>query len=136
MRRPANFPILVASLGLLLTLSAGAQTTEDYTGLWWVSHGDGAPLQLRLYPDGSAWSDYPANNPGRWRVRKGRAECVWADDWKEALMCEGDAYIKYGFRPGQSLDSAPSNISRAVRASSRGDGWFGSRPYDGGLTLP
>ena len=119
---------LVVALTVLMGAISFADERENFTGLWWVSHGDGAPLQLRLYPDGTAWSDYPSNNPGRWTVRNGRAECVWADDWKEALLPVKGGWLKYGFRPGQGLDSKPSNVSHAIRATTRGDGWFGDSP--------
>ena len=105
-----------------------AQDREDFVGLWWVSHGDGAPLQLRLYPDGSAWSDYPANNPGTWSVHANRAQVIWADDWKEMLLQNGGGWEKYGFKPGEPFSSFPSNLSRAYRVTRSSDGWFGVKP--------
>jgi hypothetical protein len=131
MPRILVFQIFLSTfLAVALAFPAAGEPSRptDFTGLWWVSHGDGASLQLRLYPDGSAWSDYPANNPGKWEVRNGRAECVWADDWKEGLLRTPQGWLKLGYRPGQSIDSHPSNKSRAVRASTRADGWFGYSP--------
>lgn len=116
------FPFLFA----LLTLTAQAEF--NYQGLWWVAHGDGAPLQIRLYPDGRAWSDYPANNPGKWRVEGDTMICRWADDWKEVFVPSGKGFQKLGYRPGVSVEQPPSNQSKAYRACASPDGWFGPQP--------
>lgn len=113
---------LVLALALFLSIPALA---EPAVGLWWVSHGDGAPLQVRLYPDGSAWSDYPSNNPGRWRHQGDSVTCLWADDWKERFVSSGRGWEKWGYKPGTALESAPTNKSRAYRVSESPDGWFG-----------
>lgn len=110
---------------LLFLVPAMADSRDDFVGLWWVSHGDGAPLQLRLYSDGTAWSDYPANNPGAWSVVDGRAICIWADDWKEVMFSWGTGFVKHGYKPGQQVNQAPSNVSKAFRASKSPDGWYG-----------
>jgi len=103
-----------------------AQPRDSFSGLWWVAHGGGAPLQLRLYPDGTAWSDYPDNNPGQWSVVDGdKAVCRWADDWKEVLFLSDDGWKKWGYKPKASLQGPPSNTSRAYRVCSSPDGWFG-----------
>lgn len=121
---------LLGSMVLLCALFTGALSEPiiDGQGLWWVSHGTGEPLQIRLYPDGSAWSDYPANNPGRWRVEDGRIICLWADDWKEIFVHSGTRWIKLGYKPGQPLTGPPNNRSSAVKASILPDGWFGLGP--------
>lgn len=119
---------LTLLLALFLSSPTLAQSPSDFVGLWWVSHGDGAPLQLRVYQDGSAWSDYPANNPGRWRMEEGRLICLWADDWKEVLQKQGGGWVKLGFKPGVELSEPPSNRSRAYRACETPDGWFGLAP--------
>ena len=119
----------VLLLALLCLCPLQAQDESDYVGLWWVSHGDGAPLQIRLYADGTAWSDYPSNNPGHWEVRHGRMVCVWADDWKEVFELKSGRIVKFGFRPGVDVDAPPSNVSKALRGSSSPDGWFGVRKF-------
>ena len=121
---PRNLSTTIIALALLI-LPAAAQTQEDGAGMWWVSHGNGAPLQLRLYPDGSAWSDYPSNNPGTWHSLNGDVVCRWADGWSEVLRRSPDGWVKLGFKPGAALDRPPSNSSHAVWASVRSDGWFG-----------
>ena len=113
---------------LLLSSPAVSQASSDFVGLWWVSHGDGAPLQVRIYPDGTAWSDYPANNPGRWRMEEERLICLWADDWKEVFQQAGEGWVKLGFKPGVDVSAPPSNRSRAFRASEAPDGWYGVAP--------
>ena len=113
---------------LLLWLTALTQAQPEYVGLWWVAHGDGAPLQIRLYPDGRAWSDYPANNPGRWRLEGDKMICIWADDWKESFRPRLNGFQKLGYKPGVSLTAPPSNVSRAFKASKSPDGWFGLSP--------
>jgi hypothetical protein len=80
---------------------------------------------MRVYADGTAWSDYPSNNPGRWRMDGDRLVCVWADDWKEVLIPSPEGWSKLGYQPGASLQSPPSNRSRAIRATSAPDGWCG-----------
>lgn len=118
--------LLSAFLLVLLCLTPSmADPRGDFVGLWWVSHGDGAPLRLRLYPDGSAWSDFPANNPGSWKVTKGQAVCLWADDWKEVLSAGPEGYVKFGFKPGRKVTESPSNVTKAYRASHFPDGWYG-----------
>lgn len=111
-------------LFLLLSLVSVAWS-EPVEGLWWVSHGDGAPLQVRLYPDGSAWSDYPSNNPGRWKRQGEDVICLWADDWKERFKPTPSGWEKLGYRPGQSTDGPPSNHSKAYHVCAHPDGWFG-----------
>ncbi len=115
---------------LLLCCSglAAEVTPPNPVGLWWVSHGDGEPLQFRLYADGSAWSDYPDNNPGQWKSEGSAVICQWADDWKEVLSWSEQGWQKHGYAPGQSLESSPSNFSRAFQISPRPDGWFGVKP--------
>jgi hypothetical protein len=121
------------SYGILLLALAfpvgrvGAQPSGDMVGLWWISHGDGAPLQMRVYADGTAWSDYPANNPGRWHMDGDRLVCVWADDWKEVLVRSPRGWSKLGYEPGTGMQSPPSNRSHAVRVTSEPDGWFGMK---------
>jgi len=95
-------------------------------GLWWVYHGTGEPLQVRLYDDGSAWSDFPTNNPGRWRVENGQALCIWNDGWKERMVKVGEHWEKHGFRPGVDFHQTPSNRTKAFKVSPRSDGWFGA----------
>ena len=115
---------------LTLTLLAltGISQAEEATGLWWVSHGDGAPLQVRLYPNGSAWSDYPSNNPGTWSSREDRIVCLWADGWKEVFVPTEGGWSKFGYTPETDLNSPPSNQTRAFRVTSSPDGWFGVSP--------
>lgn len=121
--------LLCLYLGLI-PCAVHAEPTIQGVGLWWVSHGTGEPLQLRLYPDGTAWSDYPANNPGRWEAKNDRIVCLWADDWKEILIPSNSRWIKLGFRPGHPLTGPPSNQSSAIRASTHPDGWFGPPPTE------
>lgn len=109
---------------LFLTFAASA----DPAGLWWVAHGTGEPLQIRLYPDGSAWSDYSANNPGTWRQEGPKVICLWADDWKEVFVPDEYGWKKFGYEPGVGLDQPPSNQSRAYLVSPRPNGWFGWAP--------
>lgn len=115
----------VVTAAFILSLPAAARPNTEGAGMWWVSHGNGAPLQLRLYPDGSAWSDYPSNNPGTWHSQDGDVVCRWADGWSEVLRRSPDGWVKLGFKPGADLDRLPSNSSHAVWASVRPDGWFG-----------
>ena len=91
--------LFTQSLILAALASYGLSSAEEATGLWWVSHGDGAPLQVRLYPDGSAWSDYPANNPGTWSRREDRIVCLWADGWKEVFKPTQSGWSKLGYTP-------------------------------------
>jgi hypothetical protein len=120
---------VLLSLWLCLFATAPSQELEQFQGLWWVAHGDGAPLQIRLYGDGSAWSDYSANNPGRWTVESQRMVCRWADDWKEVFFSSGPGrWVKWGYRPSSPLSEAPTNVSRAYRVSEAADGWFGVSP--------
>lgn len=114
-------------LGSSWALPASGQ--EVGTGLWWIAHGDGAPLQVRLYPDGRAWSDFPSNNPGRWWRDEQRIMVLWADDWKEVLLPrDSGGWVKQGFEPGRSWEQTPSNQSRAVQATSHPNGWLGPSP--------
>lgn len=101
---------------------------ESPVGLWWVSHGDGAPLQVRLYADGKAWSDYSSNNPGRWSQNRESVECLWADGWKERFEPSGRVWKKFGFKPGAPLDGPASNSSHAYQVCESPDGWFGPSP--------
>lgn len=115
-------------LALALIVLYGTSSAEEATGLWWVSHGDGAPLQVRLYPDGSAWSDYPSNNPGTWSRQEERIVCLWADGWKEVFVPTEGGWSKFGYTPETDLNSPPSNQTRAFRVTSSPDGWFGVSP--------
>jgi hypothetical protein len=101
---------------------------ESLVGLWWIEHEDGAPLQVRLYAGGAAWSDYPSNNPGEWSYQDGKVVCLWADGWKEVFVEERGYWLKLGYTPETALSSEPSNRSRAFRVSPAPDGWFGIAP--------
>lgn len=114
------------SLGfVLMACPVLSSPREDFIGLWWVSHGDGAPLQLRLYRDASAWSDFPSNNPGSWTFEDSEALVRWADGWKELLAFDLKGAHKFGFEPGREFIGLHSNSSRAYHVCSRSDGWFG-----------
>ena len=113
---------------ILVAYMQGAVAAEEASGLWWVEHGDGAPLQVRLYPDGSAWSDYPSNNPGKWSLQKERVVCLWSDGWKEVFVPRGTGWSKLGYSPETDLSASPSNQSKAFRVTSAPDGWFGISP--------
>ena len=119
---------LVKFIVLTALTLCGASSAEEASGLWWVSHGDGAPLQVRLYPDGSAWSDYPSNNPGTWSRREDRIVCLWADGWKEVFVPTESGWSKLGYTPDTELSAPPSNQSKAFRVTSAPDGWFGIAP--------
>lgn len=99
-------------------------------GLWWVAHGNGDPLQVRLYEDHTAWSDFPSNNPGRWRLHGERVVCLWADGWKEVFVPVDGGWQKLGYKPDAPLEGPPSNVTRAHLVSPRADGWFGFAPKE------
>ena len=126
-KRPMKTPS-VKLLALAIMALCGISSAEKAPGLWWVSHGDGAPLQVRLYPDGSAWSDYPSNNPGTWSRREDRIVCLWADGWKEVFEPTVHGWSKLGYTPETDLTAPPSNRSKAFRVTSAPDGWFGVSP--------
>ncbi len=120
--------VLLFSVLFVLPGATHAQGSTEAVGLWWVAHGDGQPLQIRIYADGSCWSDYPANNPGRWRMEGSEVICLWADGWKERLVPRNGGWINYGYTPESPLAGPPSHRTRAVRVSERPDGWLGYPP--------
>ncbi len=111
--------------GLCLLWLSQPALAESVEGLWWISHGDGAPLQVRLYPGGRAWSDYPSNNPGRWERQGDEVICRWADDWKERFTLTRGGWKKHGYGPCRPLDGPAQNVSKAYHVCPQPDGWFG-----------
>ncbi len=109
----------IFSLALVVALSVGAWARP--VGLWLVGHGDGQPLSIRIYSNGTARSDYESNGLGRWSWRDSVLTVDWQDGWRDVIALDS----KRAWAPGADFQGEPSNTSSAVFVTPAPDGWFG-----------
>lgn len=96
--------------------SSPNNATDWIVGQWRYSNRDGQPLDVSLYPDGSALSNQ--GGIGSWYYIDKRVYIVWMDGWTDTLKKYGLGYRQEGYAPGIATDFPPSNSSPAEKVDS------------------
>ncbi len=107
----------------LLTTALAVAEPFPAVGSWRLSHGDGSPLYVEVYPNGRAHSDYEANNPGRWLWKGQELHLEWADGWVDVIEWHFGVHLKSARAPGSNKTGAKK---RVLYMDSIPGGWFDS----------
>jgi hypothetical protein len=114
MQRTLRTAIFGLAAAVAINPSASLAASE-FEGTWRVKDTAGKPFEITLSGNAAAKADRGEGMSGTWKEEGKAAMITWNTGWTTKITKEGDRYKKAAYRKGQSLDSAPANISDAER---------------------
>jgi hypothetical protein len=106
----------ITALAAALVLSPGLSfAASEFEGVWKVKDTAGTPFDITLSENGTAKADRGEGMSGTWKEEGKTAIISWSTGWVTKIAKEGDHYRKTAYRKGQSLETAPTNSSDAVK---------------------
>jgi len=94
---------------------SGTASASDWKGVWKVADSQGQTFYITLFSDGSAASNLEGGISGTWTTSAGKAVISWGGGWHSVIAHDGGASVKRAYKPGDSMDGAPTNTSDAVK---------------------
>jgi hypothetical protein len=92
-----------------------------FVGVWCLNkEPDGSHLYVALQSSGRAFSSIGGGTEGTWEVTKEGALCKWPDGWNDLIYPVDGAFQKRSWVGPAGQETAPPDISPAVRVGEAG----------------
>lgn len=111
-------------------------------GTWVLTDQENVPFNLIIRPDGTSLSVIGKRHPdvgarrrmtrnqlletGRWSAWGNGIRSSFSDGWTDTIQIGPAGAVQWSWKPGSSLDQAPSNHGKAVQLKSPVMGWVGA----------
>ena len=139
----------MASAGLLSTAILSSPAVADQTakasrlvGTWVLTDNDNVPFNLILRSDGTSLTVIGKRHPdvdgpkrmtrnqlveqGRWRPWGNGIRSDYGDGWTDTIQVGPAGPVQWSWKPGASLEAAPTNHGKAVQMTSPVMAWVGA----------
>jgi hypothetical protein len=88
---------------------------DDFQGTWKVKDSSGRPFDITLLADGKATSTMHPDQTGSWKEQDSTVVITWSTGWSSKIESSDGHYRHTAYRPGQSLQGSPNNMSDAEK---------------------